>query len=63
MAYHPPGHFGDSRTVSFAVDRSVQDGGMPSGRKIGFGFEIAGLGREEEGIGGSQDLTDPEIRI
>jgi hypothetical protein len=21
MAYHPPGHFGDSRTVSFAVDR------------------------------------------
>jgi hypothetical protein len=63
MDYHPPGHFEDSRTVSFAVDRFVQEGGMPSGREIGFGFEIAGLGREEEGIGGSNDLTNPEIRI
>ena len=63
MAYHPPGHFGDSRTVSFAVDRFVQDGGMPSGREVRCGFEIAGLGREEEGIGRSHDATDSEIRI
>ncbi len=63
MDYHPPGHFGDSRTVSFVVYRFVQEGGVPPGREIGVGFEIAGLRREEEGSGGSDDLTDPEIRI
>jgi hypothetical protein len=49
--------------VSFAVYRFVQEGEVPSGREIGVGFEIAGLRREEEGSGGSDDLTEPEIRI
>ncbi len=36
---------------------------MPSGREIGIGFEIAGLRRKERGIGGADNLTDPEIRV
>ena len=63
MKHQPPGHFGDSRTMSFAVARFVQEGGVPSGREIGVGGEIADLRGEEEGIGGSDDLTDPEIRV
>jgi hypothetical protein len=64
MEHQPPGDFGDSRTMSIiAVARFVQEGGVPSGREIGIGFEIAGLRGEEEGIGGSDDLTDPEIRV
>jgi hypothetical protein len=63
MDYQPPGYFGDNKTVSFAVYRFVQEDGVPSGREIGIGFEIAGLRRVEEGIGGSDDLTDPEIRV
>ncbi len=63
MKHQPPGHLGDSRTMSFAVARFVQEGGVASRREIGVGFTIAGLRGEEEGIGGSNDLTDPEIRI
>jgi hypothetical protein len=36
---------------------------VPSWREIGVWCEVAGLSREEKGIGGSNDLTDPEIRI
>jgi hypothetical protein len=43
MEHQPPGHFGDSRTMSIAVARFVQEGGVPSGREIGVGCEIAGL--------------------
>jgi hypothetical protein len=63
MEHQPPSHFGDSRTMSFSVARFVQEGGVPSGREIGVGFEIAGLRGEEEEIGGSDDLTDPEIQV
>ena len=63
MEPQPPGHFGDGRTVSCAVARFVQEGEVPSGREIGVGLKIAGLRGEEEGIGGSDDLTDPEIRV
>jgi hypothetical protein len=63
MKHQPHGYFGDSRTMSFAVARFVQEGGVPSGREIWVGFEIAGLRGEEEGIGGYDDLTDPEIRV
>ena len=36
---------------------------MPTRREIGCGCKVAGLRGEEEGFGGSNDLTDPEIRI
>ena len=43
MEHQPPGHLGDSRTMSFAVARLVQEGGVPTRREIGCGFKVAGL--------------------
>jgi hypothetical protein len=38
MEHQPPGHFEDSRTMSFAVARFVQEGEVPSGREIGVDY-------------------------
>ncbi len=63
MEPQPPGHLGDGRTVSCAVARFVQEGGVPTRREIGCGCKVAGLRGKEEGFGGSDDLTDPKLRI
>jgi hypothetical protein len=43
MEHQPPGHLGDSRTMSFAVARFVQEGGVPARREIGSGVKVACL--------------------
>ena len=43
MEHQPPGHLGDGRTMSLAVARFVQEGGVPTRREIGCGCKVAGL--------------------
>jgi hypothetical protein len=47
--------------MSLAVGRFVQEGGVPG--DVGPGRAIAGLGREEDGGIGAEDLADPEVRV
>ena len=63
MRQHPLGHFGDRRPVGLAVYGLVQEGGMPTWGEGGPGRAIAGLGREEDGGIGAEDLADPEVRV
>ncbi len=63
MRQLPLGHFGDGRPVCLAVCGLVQEGGVPTWGEGRSGRTISGLGREEDGGIGAEDLADPEVRV
>ncbi len=63
MLQYPSGNLGDGRTMCLAVCGLVQEGWVPTWGEIGSGRAIAGLGREEDGGIGAEDLADPEVRV
>ena len=59
----PPGHLGDGRAMRPAIDRRVQEGGVPAWRKEGIGLEVACLRREEERLSRSNDSAKAKVRV
>jgi hypothetical protein len=63
MGLYPPGHLGDSRAMRLAVERCVQEGGVPAWREEGFGLEVPCLGREKERLSGGNDSAQTKVRV
>ena len=63
MGLDPPGHLGDGRAMRPAIDRRVQEGGVPAWRKEGIGLEVACLRREEERLSRSNDSAKAKVRV
>ena len=63
MGLDPPGHLGDGRAMRPAIDRRVQEGGVPAWRKEGIGLEVACLRREEERLSRGNDSAQTKVRV
>ena len=63
MGLDPPGHLGDGRAMRPAIDRRVQEGGVPAWRKEGIGLEVACLRREEERLSRSNDSAKAKVGV
>jgi hypothetical protein len=63
MGSDPPGNLLDGGSLELTVSRAILEGRVPSRRKKGSGLEVAGLGRKERRLGGTNHLAEAKLGV